>query len=47
MRKLIFAALIMAAPLVVACNTVEGAGKDVAKVGDHVQKRAEQVKNGN
>ena len=46
MRKLIFAALIMAAPLVVACNTVEGAGKDVAKVGDHVQKRAEQVKNG-
>jgi predicted small secreted protein len=47
MRKLIFAALVMAAPLIVACNTVEGAGKDVAKVGAHVEKRADQVKNGN
>jgi predicted small secreted protein len=47
MRKMILAALLLAAPLVVACNTVEGAGKDVAKVGDHVEKRADQVKNGN
>ena len=47
MRKLIFAALILAAPLVVACNTVEGAGKDVAKVGAHVEKKADEVKNGN
>ena len=47
MRKLIFAALILAAPLVVACNTVEGAGKDVATVGGHVEKKANEVKHGN
>lgn len=46
MRKLIFAALLFAAPLVCACNTVAGAGKDVTKVGDHITDRADQVKNG-
>ncbi|MBI1362115.1 MAG: entericidin A/B family lipoprotein [Alphaproteobacteria bacterium] len=47
MRKMIFAALLLAAPIISACNTVEGAGKDVAKVGDHISDRAEQVKDGN
>lgn len=47
MRRLIVVTLLMAAPLVVACNTVEGAGKDIAKVGAHIEKRADQVKNGN
>lgn len=43
MRKILALALI-AAPLTVACNTVEGAGKDIEKAGDHIEKRAEEAK---
>ena len=43
MRKLI-AVLFLIAPLAAACNTVEGVGKDVQKVGEHVEDRAEQAK---
>jgi predicted small secreted protein len=43
MRKLI-AVLFLIAPLTAACNTVQGAGKDIEKVGDHIEDRAEQAK---
>lgn len=46
MRKLLFAALLLAAPLVAAaCNTVEGFGQDLKKAGNHVEDRAEDAKN--
>jgi entericidin A len=44
MRKLILA-LLIAAPLMAACNTVQGFGKDVAKVGDKIEDGAEKAKN--
>jgi predicted small secreted protein len=43
MRKLI-AILFFIAPLAVACNTVEGAGKDVKKVGEKIEQKAEDAK---
>lgn len=43
MRKLI-AILFFAAPLVAACNTVEGFGQDLERAGNHVERRAEEAK---
>jgi predicted small secreted protein len=43
MRKLMIA-LLIAAPLVVACNTVEGAGKDVKATGHAIEKAADKAK---
>ncbi len=40
MRIIITAALFAGALLTAACNTVEGAGKDVASAGDAVAKAA-------
>jgi predicted small secreted protein len=46
MRKLIFAALLLTAPLLAtACNTVKGFGQDLEKAGSHVEDRAEDAKN--
>ncbi len=45
MKKLLIAALLMSAPLsVVACNTIEGVGKDVKATGEVVEKVAKDVK---
>ncbi|MBI1362114.1 MAG: entericidin A/B family lipoprotein [Alphaproteobacteria bacterium] len=47
MRKLIVAALLLTAPIISACNTVEGAGKDVKAAGNAIEKSAEKAKPGN
>ena len=47
MRKLIVVALLLTAPMIVACNTVEGAGKDVKAAGTAIEKSAEKAKPGN
>jgi predicted small secreted protein len=44
MRKLIAAALIAGTFMVTACNTIEGAGKDVSSAGDTVAKTANNAK---
>lgn len=45
MKKLIVALIAMAsAPGLVACNTVEGIGKDVGAAGDVVAETAKDVK---
>ncbi len=45
MKKLILAAFaITALPLMTACNTVEGVGKDVKAGGAAVEKAARQTK---
>jgi entericidin A len=44
MRKIIGLALVAGALLVSACNTVEGAGKDVSSAGDTVAKTANDAK---
>ncbi|OAN57131.1 entericidin A/B family lipoprotein [Sphingomonas sp. TDK1] len=44
MRKLITAAALAGTLLIAACNTVEGAGKDVASAGDTVANAAEKSK---
>ena len=44
MRKLIVLALAAAALTVAACNTVEGAGKDVKATGAAVEKAADGAK---
>ena len=44
MRKLIILAAIAASLSVAACNTVEGAGKDVASAGTAVSNTAEDAK---
>jgi entericidin B len=43
MRKLVLA-LLVAAPLIVACNTVAGAGKDVKATGQAIEKAADKAK---
>ncbi|MEP7211110.1 MAG: entericidin A/B family lipoprotein [Alphaproteobacteria bacterium] len=43
MRKF-FIALLVAAPLIVACNTVAGAGKDVKATGTAIEKAADKAK---
>ncbi|MDQ2764610.1 MAG: entericidin A/B family lipoprotein [Pseudomonadota bacterium] len=44
MRKLVGMAVVTAALLVSACNTIEGAGKDVSSAGDTVAKTAKGAK---
>ena len=44
MRKLVGLALVAGALLVSACNTVEGAGRDVSSAGDAVAKTANKTK---
>jgi predicted small secreted protein len=44
MRKLIILAAIAASLTVAACNTVEGAGKDVSSVGAAVSDTAKDAK---
>ncbi|MDC7682858.1 entericidin A/B family lipoprotein [Asticcacaulis sp. BYS171W] len=44
--KLLFiAGLALAIPALNACNTIEGAGKDVEKTGEVVQDAAKDAKN--
>ncbi len=44
MRKLMGMAVVAAALMVSACNTVEGVGKDVRSAGDTVAKTADGAK---
>jgi predicted small secreted protein len=44
MRKLIVLALVAAGLTVAACNTVEGAGKDVSAAGTAVSNTAQDAK---
>lgn len=44
MRKILTASMIAAAMLTAACNTVHGAGKDVASAGNSVAKAADDAK---
>jgi predicted small secreted protein len=44
MRKLIALAFIAASMTIAACNTVEGAGKDVSSAGHAVTDTAEDAK---
>ena len=45
MRKLILAAVLLAAPLMAsACNTMSGLGKDLGAVGDALTGAAEEAK---
>lgn len=45
MKKLVIAAFLLAsAPALVACNTIEGIGKDVGAAGDKVAETAKDVK---
>ena len=37
-------ALLICAVMVAACNTMEGLGKDISKVGDKIEKKAEEKK---
>jgi len=37
-------ALLSCAVMVAACNTMEGLGKDISKVGDKIEKKAEEKK---
>jgi entericidin B len=43
-KKLIFCFAALAAVSLTACNTVEGAGKDIERGGEHVQDAAKDVK---
>jgi predicted small secreted protein len=45
MRKLVVFAACAAALFAAACNTVEGAGKDVKAAGDAIQDTAASAKN--
>ncbi|ADG12445.1 entericidin, EcnA/B family [Caulobacter segnis] len=45
MRKLVILAALAASLSVAACNTVEGAGKDVSSAGRAVTDTAKDVKN--
>jgi predicted small secreted protein len=45
MRKLIILAALAASLTVAACNTVEGAGKDVSSAGKAVSDTAQDSKN--
>lgn len=44
MRKIMIAATVLAGLAVTACNTVEGAGKDVSSAGNAVAKEADKAK---
>jgi predicted small secreted protein len=47
MRKLVLLMAGVASLAVAACNTVEGAGKDVSAAGQAVSETAQDVKTGN
>ena len=44
MRKIVVLAMMAASMVVAACNTVEGAGKDVSAAGHAVSNTAEDAK---
>lgn len=44
MRKIMIAAAVLSGLAVTACNTVEGAGKDVSSAGTAVAKEADKAK---
>jgi predicted small secreted protein len=44
MRKLVILALAAASFLAAACNTIEGAGKDVGAAGDAIEETAKDAK---
>jgi len=44
MRKIIVLAMMAASMAIAACNTVEGAGKDVSKAGHEVSEEAREHK---
>ena len=39
------AALFLAVLFLAGCNTMEGFGKDVSKLGDNIEKKADEKKN--
>ena len=43
-KKLIFAFAALSAVSLTACNTIQGAGKDVERGGQKVQEEAKEVK---
>lgn len=43
--KIALALTLAAAALVSACNTVEGAGRDIKSAGDAIEDTAQEVKN--
>jgi predicted small secreted protein len=43
-KKLIFCLAALAAVSLTACNTIQGAGKDVERGGQKVQEEAKEVK---
>jgi entericidin B len=43
-KKLMFCLAALAALSLTACNTVQGAGKDIERGGEHVQDAAKDVK---
>jgi predicted small secreted protein len=43
MRKLLLAGLVLASLAVSACNTIEGAGRDITAAGQAVQKTATDI----
>jgi predicted small secreted protein len=44
-RKILFCLVTLASVSLTACNTVEGAGKDVSATGDAIHDTARDVKN--
>ncbi len=44
MRKILTCAALASAILISACNTIEGAGRDVASAGDTVANAADDAK---
>ena len=44
MNKMLLGVLIASVLALAGCNTVEGFGKDVSKVGGKIEKKAEEVK---
>ena len=44
MNKMLLGVLIASVLVLAGCNTVEGFGKDVSKVGGKIEKKAEEVK---
>jgi len=45
MRNLTLLVLLAYATMLAACNTMEGLGKDLSKLGNKIEKKAEEKKN--
>ena len=45
MKNLTLLVLLTSVMLLAACNTMEGLGKDVSKLGNKIEKKAEEKKN--